>query len=643
MPKTEVRPVSLIFQAAKLGQRACLLAELAWAKTISRTEVGRVYGLSGGALPALAFGLAWAAEKNPAQWGRAANALTDFENLVRRARHWDWHGWNALPRYGFYHLRPLRRQLARLLQTYLGRTDVRLTELGVPVYFITLDHGGLFTLFGPPADTLHMDYFCRPTGPPRDAPVLDAVQAAVSTLIAAEPVEIDGAWYRDVRPALPDGGGFVTDLEAADPRPLRRRRPAVAIRTWPLNFITSSFIMHSQGERNHVLLTEYYLDLKERQRQLEAQWAALPPAAACPPEPVTPLQRHVDLPYIGSTEAGANLRQAATEKPRLTREFQHCLDGQLDGYPFHQPANVIYGAGGFSGIIGGKVATQAIEAGFAQAGGNIQQIYGVSAGVLNGFFHAVQLAARRHPDLYTPAAGQALADLEQFIDQLTVKRLVRFNWNPRRFWQGWSNLEPLETFIRERLAAYTGSRHPEQIEFDDIALPLTVVAARRDGFVDFMGTTMPERRMRFGGQTWAARRAPVARAIVAGWSMNTYIEPTHLGGQIYTDGGGAFYDPGLFVTCLDADLLNLINVHLDEPAGHRYNFPARMHLGQLILDVHNFTFPELRRRVRPLTDLLYAHYRLRARYTARLEQLPPAIAARYPPPPDFRRQWEPAT
>jgi hypothetical protein len=121
--------------------------------------------------------------------------------------------------------------------------------------------------------------------------------------------------------------------------------------------------------------------------------------------------------------------------------------------------------------------------------------------------------------------------------------------------------------------------------------------------------------------------------------MPTYVQPTHLGDQTYTDGGGTFYDPALFVACLDAELTNMINVHLDEPESHHYPFPARMNLVEVAFDAHNFIYPELRRRIRPLTNLLYAHYRLRKRYAALLAQAP-AEAAHWPLPPDFRQTWE---
>ncbi len=158
-----------------------------------------------------------------------------------------------------------------------------------------------------------------------------------------------------------------------------------------------------------------------------------------------------------------------------------------------------------------------------------------------------------------------------------------------------------------------------------------MAAARNDGFTDFLGMTRPERRMRFGGQEVRVLGAPVVKAMLAGWSMNTYIQPTSLGGQAYRDGGGTFYDPGLFAACLDADLTNLLNIHLDEPEGHSYHLPPRPNLVRLLFDTHNYNFPEERRRMRRLTDLLYEHYRLRGR----------AAAAGGPPlPPDFRQNWD---
>jgi hypothetical protein len=122
--------------------------------------------------------------------------------------------------------------------------------------------------------------------------------------------------------------------------------------------------------------------------------------------------------------------------------------------------------------------------------------------------------------------------------------------------------------------------------------------------------------------------------------MNTYIVPTVLSDQSYRDGGGSFYDPALFVACLDPSLTNLLNIHLDEPEGHSYHLPARPNLLRIVFDTHNYTFPEERRRMRLLIDLLYKHYRLRACYDALLGQVPQDVAAAHPLPPDFRQSWD---
>jgi len=127
------------------------------------------------------------------------------------------------------------------------------------------------------------------------------------------------------------------------------------------------------------------------------------------------------------------------------------------------------------------------------------------------------------------------------------------------------------------------------------------------------------------------RRAPVVRALIAGWSVNTYIVPAVHEEQAYRDGGGSFYDPGLLVACLDAELVNLLNIHLDEPEGHSYNLPPRPSLLRLPFDTHNYTFPEERRRMRRVTDLLFVHYRLREEWhVRRARSLPP----------EFRQRWD---
>lgn len=636
-------PFTVLFQSAKLGDRQQIAAELDWAARLlaGPEPIGRIYGVSGGALPALALGLALAARRPGSPVPGAAGAVQAMADRLRTARGRDLQGLNLNPLYGPFNLRPLRRWLAARLRAWGAADGLRLSELGVPLYLCALDRDGTFTLFGPPDQCLQFTYGGVHVGPPRDAPLLEAARAALSTLLASEPVCIDDEWFRDCRPPIPDAGAIVADLESADPRPLRRRRPHTPIRDWPLNWITSSFIMHSHHERNQPLLAAYDLDLRSRQAALRRDHqrllAARPGTPPAPPD--LPTLGDIDLPYIGSTEAFTNMRQSVQNKAALIERFRALLAGQLDGFPFDRPANLIYGAGGFSGILAGLVTTRAVEAGFASAGGQVQQVYGVSAGVLNGFFHAVQLAAARHPDLYTPAAHNALADLERFMATVSPGRIAAPNLRPWVFWRGWANLGPLEAFLIDRLAAYTGSRHAGQIRFDDIGLPFTVAAARSDGFTDFLGPAADGRRMRFAGRELRVRPAPVVRAMIAGWSMNTYIVPTRLGDQDYRDGGGTFYDPGLFAACLDESLINLLNIHLDEPEGHSYNLPPRPNLLKLLFETHNYNFPEERRRMRALTRRLFEHYRLRARHAAALRDAPPAPATAHPLPPDFRQDW----
>ncbi len=85
------------------------------------------------------------------------------------------------------------------------------------------------------------------------------------------------------------------------------------------------------------------------------------------------------------------------------------------------------------------------------------------------------------------------------------------------------------------------------------------------------------------------------------------------------------------MACLDQELNNVLNIHLDEPEGHTYNLPPRPSLLRLLFDTHNYNFPEERRRMRLLTDLLYAHYDLRMC----------AAQAGLPVSPDFRQEWDP--
>jgi predicted acylesterase/phospholipase RssA len=632
-PPTEASP-SIIFQSAKLGDVELIANELDWVQSLlDQSEApARIYGISGGALAALAYSLSLAARDDPYNWGKAAQAVTIFSAFLHQAPSRQIRSLNRDPRWGIYNLNPLRRWIkGQFLQFGLSK-DILISTLPVRLYICAMDQDGTFTLFGKPDASLQFDYGFVHVGPPQDAPILDALMAALSTLLSTSPAQVNSAWYRDCRPAFADAGAIVSDLQGGSPNLIRRDTPYTPIRTWQLNAISSSFIMHSQNERNQHLLASYYLDLRDRQVFLEKFTNACP----APAQPI-PCQSayHINLPYVGSTEAFTNMRQSVEHKAELIDKFQGLLEGQLDEICFDQPTNLIYGAGGFSGILAGLVATRAIDAQLKLHGGEVRQVYGVSAGVLNGFFHAVQLAAAHHADIYQPAAQHALSDLENYIATICRKKMGRYNLNPLRFWQGVANLGPLEEFLEDRLAAYTGSRYPGQIYFDDIALPLTVTAARGDGFTDFMGMTRPERKMHFAGRQVEVLPAPVVKAILAGWSMNTYIQPTALNGQLYRDGGGTFYDVGLFAACLDETITNLINIHLDEPEGHSYHLPPRPDLLRILFDTHNYYFPEERRRMYCLTNLLYEHFRLRAAYSACAANSPAAI----PLPPDFRQNW----
>jgi len=79
---------SLIFQSAKLSDKAYILNELEWAKGLlgQNLPIRRVYGVSGGALVALAFALNYAAQKEPERWQSAQDSLDIFSIFLDQAR-----------------------------------------------------------------------------------------------------------------------------------------------------------------------------------------------------------------------------------------------------------------------------------------------------------------------------------------------------------------------------------------------------------------------------------------------------------------------------------------------------------------------------------------------------------------------------
>jgi len=76
-------PPTIIFQSAKLGNLDKIVKELDWAESLLNDgiEPGRIFGVSGGNLTALAFGLALAARKSPDTWGKNVCCHRRFSHL----------------------------------------------------------------------------------------------------------------------------------------------------------------------------------------------------------------------------------------------------------------------------------------------------------------------------------------------------------------------------------------------------------------------------------------------------------------------------------------------------------------------------------------------------------------------------------
>jgi len=108
-------PPSIIFQSAKLGDLPFIVRELERAEALLKEDkpIGRIYGVSGGALTATAFALALAAKKDPQKWGRASAAIKDFHDFLAGARSGQIRSLNLNPWYGRSNLKPLRKWLKR--------------------------------------------------------------------------------------------------------------------------------------------------------------------------------------------------------------------------------------------------------------------------------------------------------------------------------------------------------------------------------------------------------------------------------------------------------------------------------------------------------------------------------------------------
>ncbi len=92
-----------------------------------------------------------------------------------------------------------------------------------------------------------------------------------------------------------------------------------------------------------------------------------------------------------------------------------------------------------------------------------------------------------------------------------------------------------------------------------------------------------------------------------------YITPPVIHGETYFDGGSAFYDVDLFAAAMEPEPISLLSLHFAEPPNHSYGFGERLNLARILFDTHNFTLPEVRRRMRKMVNLFYDHAALRRR------------------------------
>lgn len=603
-------PTTVIYQAAKLGDVSYLLGDFELAQRLDAEgmPIGRIYGNSSGALVAVAHAIVLAARADPQRWApQATHALADFVAFFRRARSRDIRrlNWRGL-RYGIYHLDPLRRWLTERLREYTGSADVSgwmISRLFPSLYLCTQDKDGFPVLFGPPDERLHAVYHSCSTRV-EDAPLVDACIAALSTMLSTDAALVNGHYYKDGRPAFADISSIVRDMESSDPRPVVKSTPYTPLPSWKGNTITQVFIMHAWHERNHAEMADYYNALLDRRRDLLQQYGG-----GGESDPDCPRVLHVDIPYIGSTEAGTNLRDSVANKASLMEQFRQIGLPQLERFDFSRPFNLVYGAGGFSGILAGLVMTRAVD----ERGGAVRRIFGCSAGVLNGLFHGVVLGARRHPELYMPAALDALSDLETFFEQLEPAKLFRFNKTPRRLARALTDWSPLRQQLARYIERWTGRPDGAEVTFEDIQLPFYAAGARgSDGYADFFG--LPDGlEMEYAGRRIRPVNCRIVDAIVGGMAQPFYVTPPVIDGETYFDGGGAFYDICLFAAALEPEPISLLSLHFAEPPGHSYGFDERMHLLRILFDTHNFTLPEERRRMRRLVDLWYECVALKRR------------------------------
>ena len=99
--------------------------------------------------------------------------------------------------------------------------------------------------------------------------------------------------------------------------------------------------------------------------------------------------------------------------------------------------------------------------------------------------------------------------------------------------------------------------------------------------------------------------------------------------ETYFDGGAAFYDIELFAAAMEPQLASMLSIHVVGPPDYSFGFDERPDLLRVIFDTHNFTFPEERRRMTAIINLLYDHEALRRRVAQVVDHIEPGILAQY--------------
>ena len=225
------------------------------------------------------------------------------------------------------------------------------------------------------------------------------------------------------------------------------------------------------------------------------------------------------------------------------QQFREIGGPQLEGFDFSQPFNVIYGAGGFSGILAGLVMTRFVD----ERGGNVRRIFGCSAGVLNGLVPRRRSGRAPSPGaLHCRRRWTALSTWRLFSRRLEPKKLFRINKTPRALARAIANWGPLREQLARYIEQWTGRANGAEVTFEDIQIPFYAAGARgSDGYIDFFGVA-DDLEMRYAGRTIRPINCPIVDAIVGGMAQPFYITPPVIHGETYFDGGGAFYDIGLF-------------------------------------------------------------------------------------------------